>query len=62
MHADALLRDAVVRRLEATVFAPNVASARVLTSAGFTLEATIPAMYLDRTDAVRDGLRYGRLA
>jgi RimJ/RimL family protein N-acetyltransferase len=50
------------RRLEATVFAPNVASAKILASAGFTFEAKIHAMYLDRDDVVHDGLLYGRLA
>jgi RimJ/RimL family protein N-acetyltransferase len=62
MHSDMILRGGEVRRLEATVFAPNVASAKVLTNAGFTFEATIPAMYLDRNDVVYDGLLYGRVA
>jgi ribosomal-protein-alanine N-acetyltransferase len=62
MHSDMILRSGAARRLEATVFEPNVASAKILASAGFSLEATIPAMYLDRDDVVHDGLLYGRLA
>ena len=60
MHSDMILRNGFMRRLEATVFAPNVASGKVLANAGFTFEATIPAMYLDRDDGVHDGLLYGR--
>jgi ribosomal-protein-alanine N-acetyltransferase len=58
---DHALRDRGLRRLEATVFVPNVASARVLQKCGFTLEATLPAYYVDRNDAVCDGLLYGRV-
>jgi len=60
--SDHALRDGGVRRLEATVFAPNVASVKVLQKCGFGLEATLRAYYLDRADAVCDGLMYGRVS
>jgi [ribosomal protein S5]-alanine N-acetyltransferase len=59
--SDHALANPAVRRLEATVFAPNAASARVLEKSGFTLEARLPRYYLDREDAVCDGLMYGRV-
>ncbi len=59
--SDHALGEGGLRRLEATVFAPNVASARVLEKCGFALEATLPGYYLDRDDAVCDGLLYGRV-
>ncbi|HEY6325177.1 MAG TPA: GNAT family N-acetyltransferase [Candidatus Cybelea sp.] len=59
--SDYALGDGGLRRIEATVFAPNVASARVLEKCGFVLEATLPAYYVDRNDAVCDGLLYGRV-
>ncbi len=59
--SDHALRDGGLRRLEATVFAPNAASARVLEKCGFALEARLAAYYLDRNDAVCDGLLYGRV-
>lgn len=61
MLSDHALRDGGLRRLEATVFAPNRASARVLEKCGFVLEATLPAYYVDRDEAVCDGLLYGRV-
>jgi [ribosomal protein S5]-alanine N-acetyltransferase len=51
-----------LRRLEATVFAPNSASARVLEKAGFHLEGRRRAVYVQRDGSVCDGLLYGRLA
>lgn len=51
-----------LRRLEASVFAPNAASARVLENAGFTLEARKRAGYVDREGNVLDELVYARLA
>lgn len=59
--ADYALARGNLRRLEATVFAPNVASARVLAKCGFTLEGTCKAKYLDRSDTVCDGLIFARL-
>ena len=56
------LRTAGFRRLEATVFAPNRASAHVLEKAGFTLEARLRESYLERDGTVCDGLLYARLA
>jgi len=50
------------RRLEATVFAPNAASVRVLEKAGFTLEGKLRESYVERDGTVCDGLLYARLA
>jgi RimJ/RimL family protein N-acetyltransferase len=60
MLSDFALQSGDLRRLEATVFAPNVASARVLEKCGFTLEGRAPQLYLDRSGAVCDGLLFGR--
>jgi [ribosomal protein S5]-alanine N-acetyltransferase len=60
--ADHALAGDEIRRLEATVFVANVASARVLEKCGFTLEGTLRAYYLDRDDNVCDGLMFARLA
>jgi alcohol dehydrogenase/propanol-preferring alcohol dehydrogenase len=60
MLSDFALQSGDLRRLEATVFAPNVASARVLEKCGFTLEGRSPELYLDRSGAVCDGLLFGR--
>ena len=60
MLSDFALQSGDLRRLEATVFAPNVASARVLEKCGFTLEGRSPQLYLDRSGAVCDGLLFGR--
>jgi [ribosomal protein S5]-alanine N-acetyltransferase len=56
------LRERGFRRLEASIFAPNAASARVLENAGFTLEARKRAGYVDREGNVLDELVYARLA
>jgi len=60
MLSDFALQSGDMRRLEATVFAPNAASARVLEKCGFTLEGRSPQLYLDRTGVVCDGLLFGR--
>lgn len=51
-----------LRRLEANVFAPNVASARVLEKAGFTREGVRTAAFVDRDGEVCDGVLYACLA
>jgi RimJ/RimL family protein N-acetyltransferase len=56
------LGDGGLRRLEATVFAPNAVSARVLEKAGFTFEARLRESYVERDGTVCDGLLYSRLA
>jgi RimJ/RimL family protein N-acetyltransferase len=60
--SDVALATWEVRRLEATVFAANLASARVLEKCGFTLEGRLRALYLDRAGEVCDGLLFARLA
>jgi ribosomal-protein-alanine N-acetyltransferase len=60
--SDDALADGGLRRLEARVFAENVASARVLEKCGFELEGTLRAFYLDRDDNVCDALMFARLA
>jgi RimJ/RimL family protein N-acetyltransferase len=60
MLSDFALQRGDLRRLEATVFAPNTASAKVLEKCGFTLEGRLPELYLDRSGAVCDGLLFGR--
>jgi len=60
--SDAALRGRQLRRLEARVFAPNIASARVLEKSGFTLEGRLRAYYLDRENKVCDALSYVRFA
>lgn len=59
--ADSALRSGL-RRLEARIFAPNVASARVLEKCGFKLEGCLRAFYLDRDDNVCDALLFARLS
>jgi RimJ/RimL family protein N-acetyltransferase len=51
-----------LRRLEAHVFAPNVASAKVLEKCGFTKEATMRRRVTDREGNVLDAYLYARLA
>jgi [ribosomal protein S5]-alanine N-acetyltransferase len=60
--ADDALANGSLRRLEARVFAPNAASARVLEKCGFQLEATLRAFYVDRDENVCDALMFARLA
>lgn len=50
------------RRLEAMVFAPNVASSRVLEKCGFRLEARLRDSYVQRDGSICDGLLYARLS
>ena len=51
-----------LRRLEAHVFAPNFASARVLEKCGFTKEATMRQRVTDREGNVVDAHLYAKLA
>lgn len=55
------LGDGGLHRLEACLFADNVASAKVLEKAGFMREAVLTAYYLDRNDRVCDGFLYARI-
>lgn len=50
-----------LRRLEAYVFAPNVASARVLEKAGFRRGAVLREGVMDREGIVMDAWLYARL-
>lgn len=58
--SDFALQGGELHRLEATVFAPNVASAKVLANCGFALEGRAIGMYVDRDGVVCDGLIFGR--
>jgi [ribosomal protein S5]-alanine N-acetyltransferase len=60
--SDCALAPGGLRRLEAKIFAPNVASARVLEKSGFQLEGTLRAFYLDRDERICDALAFARLA
>jgi [ribosomal protein S5]-alanine N-acetyltransferase len=60
--SDDALANGSLRRLEARVFAQNVASARVLEKCGFQLEGRLRAFYVDRDGNVCDALMFGRLA
>jgi RimJ/RimL family protein N-acetyltransferase len=62
MLAHHALHTAGMRRLEATVFAPNRASARVLEKAGFDLEARHRERCVQCDGSVCDALLYARLA
>jgi RimJ/RimL family protein N-acetyltransferase len=50
-----------IRRIWANVMDPNVASARVLEKAGYTLEGRMRAAIADRRGIIHDELIYGRL-
>jgi len=50
-----------LRRLEAHVFAPNIASAYVLEKCGFTREAILREAVVDRNEVVVDAWLYARL-
>jgi ribosomal-protein-alanine N-acetyltransferase len=56
------LREQGLRRLDAWVFAPNAASARVLEKAGFTFEGRLREAAVQRDGVVCDMLMYGRVA
>jgi ribosomal-protein-alanine N-acetyltransferase len=60
--SDYALSSGGLRRLEAAVFAQNVASGRVLEKCGFALEARLRDYYLDRHGAACDALLFARLA
>ncbi|MDQ2991896.1 MAG: GNAT family N-acetyltransferase [Candidatus Eremiobacteraeota bacterium] len=51
-----------LRRLEAEVFAPNLASARVLQKCGFVKEATMRRRVTDREGNLLDAYLYAKLA
>jgi ribosomal-protein-alanine N-acetyltransferase len=60
--ADFALTTRELRRLEARVWEPNIASVRVLESAGFVREATLRSGVVDREGTVSNLLIFGRLA
>jgi RimJ/RimL family protein N-acetyltransferase len=62
MLADRALGSGRLRRLEASIFAENVASARVLEKCGFTREGTLREFYLDRSGKICDAVFFARLA
>lgn len=62
MLADYALESGRLRRLEASVFAENRASARVLEKCGFTREGRLHGFYLDRDGKVCDALLFARLS
>lgn len=49
------------RRLEAYVFAPNIISMHILEKCGFTREAVLREVFVDREKNVHDGILYVRL-
>lgn len=51
-----------LRRLEAHVFEPNVASMRVLEKSGFHHEATLAQRYIDRDGTIINALLFAGLA
>lgn len=62
MLADEALGSGRFRRLEAFVFAENLASARVLEKCGFTREGRLQGFYLDRDGKVCDAVLFARLS
>jgi ribosomal-protein-alanine N-acetyltransferase len=62
MFSEHALASGKLHRLEAAVFAQNVASGRVLEKCGFALEARLRDYYVDRHGAICDGLLFVRLA
>ncbi len=62
MLSDHALASGKLRRLEAAVFAQNVASERVLEKCGFALEARLRNHYVDRQGEACDALLFARLA
>ena len=56
-----LARASGLRRLQAGVFVPNIASARVLEKAGFCLEGQLRESYVERDGTPVDELIYGLL-
>lgn len=62
MLADRALASGRLRRLEACVFAENVASARVLEKCGFTRDGRLREFYLDRSGKICDAVLFARLA
>ena len=56
------LTDRRFRRLEASVFAPNIGSMRVLEKAGFVREGVLRLAYVERDGNAVDAVMYGRLA
>jgi|SRR5580692_126359 ribosomal-protein-alanine N-acetyltransferase len=58
--SDRALRTGRLRRLEARVFAPNVASARVLEKCGFVFEGRLRDFYIDRNGSICDALNFAR--
>ena len=59
--ADYALTEGGLRRLEASVFVQNLASARVLEKCGFALEGRLRSVYVDRDGAVCDAFLYAKL-
>ncbi|HEY5425301.1 MAG TPA: GNAT family protein [Candidatus Tumulicola sp.] len=60
--SDYALHSQGLRRLEASVFAQNIASAKVLEKCGFRREGALRDFYVDRSGAACDALVFGRLA
>jgi RimJ/RimL family protein N-acetyltransferase len=50
-----------LRRLEARVFAGNIASMRVLEKSGFVREALLREVYVERDGSISDGLLFAQL-
>ncbi len=54
-------RERQLRRLEAHILAPNIASARVLEKSGFIREAVLRQAYSERDGTIVDGVLYASL-